>query len=38
VAAGLAALAAIAGSLLPGRREARELIGGPTPIPAFETE
>jgi hypothetical protein len=38
VAAGLAAVAAVAGGLLPGRRQARELIGGPTPIPAFETE
>ena len=38
VAAGLAVVAAIAGSFLPGRRQATELIGGPTPIPAFETE
>jgi hypothetical protein len=31
-------VAAIAGSLLPGRRQATELIGGPTAVPAFETE
>jgi len=38
VAAGLAMVAAIAGSLLPGRRQATELIGGPTAVPAFETK
>jgi hypothetical protein len=31
-------VAAIAGSLLPGRRQATDLIGGPTPTPVFETE
>jgi hypothetical protein len=38
VAAGLAVVAAIAGSFLPGRRQATELIGGTTAMPAFETE
>jgi hypothetical protein len=38
VAAGLAAVAAIAGSFLPGRRQATELIGGPTVMPALETK
>jgi hypothetical protein len=38
VAAGLAAVAAIAGSFLPGRRQATEPIGGPMAVPAFETK
>jgi MFS family permease len=38
VAAALAAVAAIAGGFLPSRRQARELIGGPTAVPAFETK
>jgi hypothetical protein len=38
VAAGLAAVAAIAGSFLPGRKQATELIGGPTAVPALETK